>query len=222
MPKEWILNMSTNRWGLNKASSVGPVSQWIRECNPRNVQDWEEYYYEKLPDLLKKKGIPLSPEEYIKDLGRKLYTKITEVIQAEIMEVTEKDCIDYIRNLLINRTFNGYRTEIETVYGNLQSNLRVEIKPAPEEWDRRYNVDFYIQVGQKYIGLQIKPITYQQTPQVHEWKEWLRNAHEKFEKRFGGKVFTVFSIKKGNKKEIYNQEVIEEIRKEIERLKKEK
>ncbi|MGB9901323.1 MAG: hypothetical protein ACPLEW_07580 [Pseudothermotoga sp.] len=53
---------------------------------------------------------------------------------------------------------------------------------------------------------------------------WLAvcNAHEKFEKCFGGKVFTVFSIKKGNKKEIYNQEVIEEIRKEIERLKKEK
>lgn len=31
----------------------------------------------------------------------------------------------------------------------------------------------------------------------------------------------MFSIKKDNKKEIYNPEVIEEIRKEIERLKKE-
>jgi len=32
-------------------------------------------------------------------------------------------------------------------------------------------------------------------------------------------VFIVFSIKKDNKKEIYNPEVIEEIKKEIERLK---
>lgn len=29
MPKEWILNMSTNRWGLNKASKVGPVSHML-------------------------------------------------------------------------------------------------------------------------------------------------------------------------------------------------
>ncbi len=26
MAKEWILNMATNRWGLNKKDSVGPVS----------------------------------------------------------------------------------------------------------------------------------------------------------------------------------------------------
>jgi len=29
MSKEWVLNMATNRWGLNKKSSVGPVSVWI-------------------------------------------------------------------------------------------------------------------------------------------------------------------------------------------------
>ncbi len=45
-------------------------------------------------------------------------------------------------------------------------------------------------------------------------------THKKFEEKFGGKVFIVFSIKKDNKKEIYNSEVIEEIRTEIERLKR--
>ena len=45
-------------------------------------------------------------------------------------------------------------------------------------------------------------------------------AHKKFEENFGGKVFIVFSIKKDNKKEIYSSEVIEDIRKEIERLKR--
>jgi len=34
MAKEWILNMATYRWGLNKKDSVGPVSSWIRECGP--------------------------------------------------------------------------------------------------------------------------------------------------------------------------------------------
>ena len=79
-------------------------------------------------------------------------------------------------------------------------------------------MDFYIQVGGKYIGLQIKPITYDQTPEIYRWREWLEKTHKKFEKNFGGKVFIVFSIKRDNRKEIYNKEVIEEIKGEIERL----
>ena len=43
MAKEWILNMATNRWGLNKKNSVGPVSQWIRECRPKTIKEWEEF-----------------------------------------------------------------------------------------------------------------------------------------------------------------------------------
>lgn len=222
MPKEWILNMATNRWGLNKKNIVGPVAQWIRECSPKTIEDWEQFYYEKLSEFLKSKGNPLTPKEYIEDLGRKLYVKITEVIRAEIDEVKEEDCIRYIHNLVIDRTYDGYLTEIETIYGKLEKCLDVKIDPAPDEWDRLYNVDFYIQIGEKYIGLQIKPITYEQTPEIHKWKEWLGKTHERFKKKFGGKVFIVFSIKKDNKKEIYNPEVIEEIKKEIERLKKER
>jgi len=219
MSKEWILNIATNRWGLNKKNSVGPVSQWIRECTPKTIKDWEEFYYKKLAEFLKSKGIKLPPKEYIKDLGRKLYIKITEVIQAEIEEVTEEDCIQYIYNLVINRTYDGYLTEIKTIYGKLQHELGVEIKPAPDEWDRLYNVDFYIQIDDKYIGSQIKPITYEQTPEIYRWKEWLERTHKKFEKDHGGKVFIVFSIKKDNRKEIYNIEVIEQIKEEIKRLK---
>jgi hypothetical protein len=106
MAKEWILNMATNRWGLNKKNSVGPVSQWIRECSPRTIEDWRRFYYERLNEMLKEKGTGLSAEEYLQDLGRKLYVKITEVIQTEIEEVREEDCIDYIYNLVLNRTFD--------------------------------------------------------------------------------------------------------------------
>ena len=189
---------------------------------PKTVEEWENFYYRKLEEFLKSKGMGLSPREYIQDLGRKLYVKITEVIQAEIEEVTEEDCIQYIYNLVINRTYDGYLTEIKTIYGKLQRDLGVEIKPAPDEWDRLYNVDFYIQVKDRYIGLQIKPITYEQTPEIYRWKEWLSKTHEKFEKEHGGKVFIIFSIKKDNRKEIFNPEVVEEIRKEIRRLEKER
>jgi len=218
MAKEWILNMTTNRWGFNKKESVGPTSQWIKECSPKTIKDWENFYFEKLAEMLKEKKINLAPQEYIQDLGRKLYTKITEVIQAEIEEVKEEDCLQYIYNLVIKRTFDGYQTEIKTIYGQLQKILKVSIKPAPDEWDRLYNVDFYIEVKGKYIGLQIKPITYEQTPEVYRWREWLSKTHDKFEKDRGGKVFIIFSIKEKDRKIIYNPEVIDEIKKEIERL----
>ncbi len=221
MAKEWILNMATNRWGLNKKNSVGPVSNWIRECQPKTVMDWENCYYKKLSEFLKSKNIEISPKDYIIHLGQKLYVKITEVIQAEIEQVNENDCVEYIFNLLINRTFDGYQTEIKTIYGQLEQILKTEIKPAPDEWDRLYNVDFYIQVKDKYIGLQIKPISYEQTPQVHNWKAWLSQSHKKFEQKFGGKVFILLSVKKGNQKEIFNKEITTEILSEIRRLKDE-
>jgi hypothetical protein len=209
MAKEWILNQAMNRWGLNKKKSVGPVSELIRKCAPKGLEDWERYYYEKV-----------YPKEYLEELGRKLYVKITEVIQYEVAEVTEQDCMNYMKEVVINRTFNGYQTEIQTIYGQLQNILELSIKPAPDEWDRLYNVDFFIEVNDKFIGLQIKPITFEHTFEDYKWKEMQETTHMKFQKKFGGKVFIVFSTKVGGKKMIKNTEVIDEIKNEIEKLRK--
>lgn len=43
--KEFILNYTTNRWGLNKKVNVGPTSDSIRLCSPNSLQEWEDYYY---------------------------------------------------------------------------------------------------------------------------------------------------------------------------------
>ncbi len=167
MAKEWILNQAMNRWGLNKKKSVGAVSELIRLCAPKKLEDWERFYYEKV-----------YPREYIEELGRKLYVKITEVIQYEVAEVTEQDCINYIKEVVINRTFDGYQTEIHTIYGQLQNIPGLPIKPAPDEWDRLYNVDFFIEVKDKFIGLQIKPITFEQTFNCYKWKEMQETTAE--------------------------------------------
>lgn len=81
-------------------------------------------------------------EEEIIELDKKLYVKITEVVRAEVDEITEQDCIDYMIKLVIDRTYDGYITEIQTIYGQLQEILNVKIDPAPDEWDRLFNVDF--------------------------------------------------------------------------------
>ncbi len=48
MAKEWILNSAINRWGLQKKRKVGAVSEEIRKCSPKDVKDWEEYYFKNV------------------------------------------------------------------------------------------------------------------------------------------------------------------------------
>ncbi len=208
MAKEWILNQANMRWGLTKKNKVGPVSELIRKCSPKSLKDWEEYYYKNVYS-----------KQHLEELGRRLYIKITEVCQAEIESITEEACIDFIINLVIGRTYDGYQSEIQTIYGQLQEALGVKVEPAPDEWDRGYNVDFFIKVKEKYIGLQIKPAGYAYITQIINELEFQKKTHEKFTAKYGGKVFYVISVKEGKKKIIHNVSVIEEIRKEIERLK---
>ena len=208
MAKEWILNQANMRWGLTKKNKVGPVSEFIRKCSSKSLKDWEEYYYKNVYS-----------KQHLEELGRGLYIKITEVCRAEIESITEEACIDFIINLVIGRTYDGYQSEIQTIYGQLQEALSVKVEPAPDEWDRGYNVDFFIKVKEKYIGLQIKPAGYAYITQIINELEFQKKTHEKFTAKYGGKVFYVISVKEGKKKIIHNVSDIEEIRKEIERLK---
>lgn len=207
MPKEWILNQANMRWGLTKKNKVGAVSDEIRKCAPKSVREWEEHYYTNV-----------YPKAHLEQLGRELYIKITEVCQAEIESIEEDDCIGFIVNLVINRTFDGYQSEIQTIYGQLQEVLGVKVEPAPDEWDRGYNVDFLIRVKDKYIGLQIKPAGYAYITQIINELEFQKATHQKFTAKYGGKVFYIVSVKEDNRKVIYNPEVIEEIKNEIGRL----
>ena len=210
MAKEWILNSAMNRFQLNFKRNVGPTSESIRQCEPKTLDEWREYYFNNV-----------RPKEHIEELGKKLYVKITEVIQSEVEEITEQDCINYMLQLVINRTFDGYMTEIKTIYGQLEKELGVKIEPAPDKWDRLYNVDFFIKIKEKYIGIQIKPVSQGiQLSQIFKEQGLQIKTHKKFTKEYGGKVFYIFSAKAGEKKEIRNKEVIDEIREEIERLQK--
>ena len=152
-------------------------------------------------------------------LGNRLYVKITEVLSSEIAEVTQDDCIDYIIKLVINRTYDGYMSEKDTIYGQLQDILKTKIIPAPDEWDRLYNVDFYINKNSKYIGLQIKPAGgVSHIPEIYKEYGLQAKTHQQFKQKYGGSVFYIISIKQGDKKVIYNPDVIEEIKGELQSL----
>jgi len=216
--RETLLNYGMNRWGLNKAHSVGSTSELIRACAPKKYEEWEEYYFTKAIQK-KNDGLRIT-REYINGLGLTLYIKLSEVVQNELISITEEECVDYAYNLVLNRTYEGYKNEIETIYGQLEGSVERKIEPAPDKWDRAYSVDFFIKINEKYIGIQIKPIASGQALNQYQWIEMHKVNHAKFEKEFGGKVFFVYSTKSSaGKKTIYNIEVIEQIRKEITRLK---
>ena len=213
MAKEWILNSAMNRFQLNFKRNVGATSEEIRKCQPKMLSDWQNYYYSNVRS-----------KQHIEELGQKLYIKITEVISAEVEEIKEEDCISYMHQMVINRTFDGYMTEIKTIYGQLQHDIGSEykIEPASDEWDRLFNVDFFIKVNTKFIGLQIKPVSNTaQIPEIFKERNIQKKTHDKFTDKYGGKVFYIFSMKEGNKKVIQNIEIVSEIFEEIDRLGKE-
>jgi len=154
-------------------------SESIRLCSPTTIEEWQSYYFENVRS-----------REHIEELGKKLYVKITECIQSEVESITEEDCVNYMVQLVIDRTFDGYQTEIKTIYGQLQQLLGIKIEPAPDVWDRLYNVDFFIKINEKHIGLQIKPINKGvQLPEIHKEYALQEKTRQKFTEKFGGKVW---------------------------------
>lgn len=62
MAKEWILNSAMNRFHLNFKRDVGATSESIRQCEPKTVEEWEEYYFSNVRS-----------KDHIIELGKKLY-----------------------------------------------------------------------------------------------------------------------------------------------------
>lgn len=208
MAKEWILNSTTSRFQLNFKRNVGATSESIRNCQPKTLEEWREYYFTHVRS-----------KEHLDNLGKKLYIKITEVIHAEINEISEQDCIEYLHNLVINRTYDGYEREIKTIYAQLQEALNCKIEFAPDKWDRLFNVDFFIQIKDSYIGLQIKPVNQGiQLAQIFKEKNIQKATHLKFTQKYNGKVFYIFSTNENKQKTIVNTDVITAIKEEITRL----
>lgn len=98
MAKEFHLNALVNRYGYNKKAKVGSVIELISAAMPFELNEWEEYYY--------KNG---KSKEELNSLGENMFLKIKEVLIPEILSITENDCKEYLRKLVINKTFEGIK-----------------------------------------------------------------------------------------------------------------
>jgi hypothetical protein len=217
--KEKVLNYANQTYQLSRPNKVGAVMALIRECQPKTIQEWERWYFENAYTVSKTPTkITL---DSLRELGERLYEKITEVVipewQAAFNQLSLKDCIDYIYNLTIHRTFDGFLREKSVVNDVLAKTFPdIIFEESDSDLDHAGDIDYVAKVDSRAFGIQIKPMTAKANFGNYSPTERMKASFAEFEKQYGGKVFIVFSLDG----EIGNIEVVEEIRQEIERLKK--
>lgn len=215
--KEHVLNYACQTYQLSRPNKVGAVMALIRECQPASIEEWEAWYFAHA--FTTGKQPTKVTAESLRELGERLYAKIKEVVMPEWQEafrqLTEQDCIDYIHNLTIQRTYDGFLREKSVVNDGLAKLFpEVIFEETSPELDHAGDIDYMIRIGDKAIGLQIKPVTAQANFGGYSLTERMKASFDKFSEEYGGKVFIVQSLDG----EIANKEVIEQIRTEIERL----
>ena len=159
----------------------------------------------------------------LNELGDRLYEKITEVVIPEWTEafkqITKQDCYDYVYEVTIPRTFDGFLTEKSVINDFLAKQFpEVIFEESDSDLDHAGDVDYIGKVGNKAFGIQIKPVTANSNFGNYNLSERMQANFQEFEEKYGGKVFIIFSAKVGNKKEVKNKAVLDEIAAEIKRL----
>ena len=124
--------------------------------------------------------------------------------------------LDYVYNVTINRTYDGYIREKSVVNDNLAKRFKdVVFEESDPELDHAGDIDYVAKVGKYQFGIQIKPVTASANFGGYSLSERMKASFEDFTEKYGGKVFIVYS----QKEVIANKEVVDEIEKEIVRLK---
>ena len=189
----------------------------IRECQPASFEEWKDWYFQNAhTDGKNSTKITI---DSLKELGERLYAKITEFVipewEAAFCELTEQDCIDYIYNLTINRTYDGYMREKSVVNDGLAKIFpNIVFEESDPELDHAGDIDYIAKVGDKAFGIQVKPITASANFGSYSLTERMKASFTAFKEQYGGNVFVVFSLKG----EIANKGVVDDIRAEIEKL----
>ena len=215
--KEKVLNYACQTYQLSRPGKVGAVMALIRECQPVTYKEWEDYYFDNAYTV--SKDPTKITAETLKELGERLYCKITEIVMPEWIkafnELTEQDCIDYIFNLTLNRTYDGYLREKSVVNDGLAKVFpSIVFEETDAGLDHAGDIDYMAKVGDKYFGIQIKPITATSNFSTYKPSERMQKNFDTFKAKYGGSVFIVYS----QRGEIANKEVVDDIRMEIERL----
>lgn len=206
---EYHLNMAVTRFGLNKKKVIGNVNEMISEAMPLTENEWKSFYYQHYKN-----------ESELHEIGIKLYQKIQDNIIPEIYAITENDCINYMKNLVIRRTFEGRRTRFLILNTELLKGTGKEFNYLPdheEDWRfRTYQIDYYHYDKERniLIGIKVAPLSLLTSQNIYAIKtrEDIEHTHRDSEEKNVGYFFILYYENKGRLVKISNQEIIEKIR----------
>ncbi|MDI9357637.1 MAG: MjaI family restriction endonuclease [Phycisphaerales bacterium] len=216
--KEKVLNYACQTYQLSRPNKVGAVMALIRACQPKGIEEWEKWYFENA-HTEGKHNVKITKDS-LEELAERLYEKITTIVIPEWQEafnaLTKQDCYDYIYNLTINRTFDGYLREKSVVHDGLAKEFpNIKFEESTAEIDHAGDID-YLGIVKEGIafGIQIKPVTAQANFGNYKPSERMQYSFKNFTDDFKGNVFIIFSLSG----EIANKQVIDDIKREIVRL----
>ncbi|MEY4570823.1 MAG: hypothetical protein RLZ10_16 [Bacteroidota bacterium] len=207
---EFILNKTAVDHHLTRPSKVGPTIELLYQHNPKTIQEWAEVFYKN--SVQKKKdgsGIKVD-ENYLNSVGDELFRLLNEKIFPLILlakdELTIEDCRNFIKDVVIRRSFEGFIAEKDIVNqveialdGDIEFTKDAELEPI--------NVDAYGK-SKKYgktIGLSVKPQSYKKQDGFGK-DESLKKSWEKWERENNSKIFIVYySEKKDGQKKIIKE-----------------
>jgi len=208
MGKNTHLNSAVARFKFNQKSRIGDINEAISFAMPMNEKEWRDYYFKNVRS-----------EGDLKKLGSELYQKITEIVIPEIRSITEKDCTDFIRELIISKSFEGQRARFYILNFELIAKTGKQFRFLPDYPNdykfRTYKIDYYHVDESKdlLIGIKAQPISTRQSQEPHVRKalEEILDTHKSWEAKEAGHFFVLYYSGTKDAWKIENEEILGEI-----------
>ena len=149
-----LLNIANQNAQGTRPKVVGSMNEITEEFRRRypegNYEEWVDFYYNEY-----------GGEERIKEATERTYDMIQNMSEA-MDQIDENMVQEWIEDLVLYKTYQGFDIQ-EVIFERLAEEYKAEYRASTPEEESK-GIDGYI--GKQSIS--IKPITYQQQPQLQE------------------------------------------------------
>ena len=176
-------NKVWNKYRLNKRDNIGHTMSLIKDCKPKNMKEWQDYYEksgEEAHNLKHKVKFSSFAElrEYVhlvnsthgktKEDLTELAKEFQDCLTAEGMNLDLETCFNYVYIRAVDETYLGYQREQAAFKGlnNFCEKEGLILKETDERNDVRFGVDYEVYKNKKLIaGIQVKGTVYRDAVQ---------------------------------------------------------
>jgi hypothetical protein len=195
-----IINIVSNTYKVTGPNNIGSTSDLIRKCDPSDKEEWKKYC---LSYLHNKNGDKIDFDKLSQDLFNKASFHI-DCLKKQLSNMSDEQlyqkCFDFIYDLVIDKTFDGYINEKEIITKTLSKKLGVDFQQPSIYQDSAKNIDAIGKKNNVVFYIQLKPASFINN---YNTSQILPKQQPNF--------FVVYYNKNG----IVNEDIIKEIEKYI-------